>query len=203
MPPGNVERRVVRPNQISPTTPSNVQNSHPEFWQGDRTETVDRHGPRTEGAEHRDRVVPRTDDRQINRQVTPLPNVQHTRPPAISRTPRIGTEPPLRTERTRPRWNRDWRNNRQYDWSDWRRHNRSVFHVRPYRDPYGWAYRLFSIGWRLWPQYYESSYWIYDPSMYRLPPAPPGTRWIRYYNDALLVDMYTGEVIDVIPNFFW
>jgi hypothetical protein len=39
--------------------------------------------------------------------------------------------------------------------------------------------------------------------MYRLPYAPPGTRWIRYWNDALLVDVYTGEVVDEIPNFFW
>jgi hypothetical protein len=36
-----------------------------------------------------------------------------------------------------------------------------------------------------------------------VPPAPPGTRWIRYYNDALLVDMWSGEVIDVIHGFFW
>lgn len=62
---------------------------------------------------------------------------------------------------------------------------------------------MFGIGWRLWPNYYSSAYWINDPGMYRLPPAPPGTRWIRYYNDALLVDTWTGEVIDVIHNIFW
>jgi hypothetical protein len=28
-------------------------------------------------------------------------------------------------------------------------------------------------------------------------------RWIRYYNDALLVDVYTGEVVDAIRGFFW
>ena len=38
---------------------------------------------------------------------------------------------------------------------------------------------------------------------YRLPPAYGGTRWIRYYNDALLVDTYSGEVIDVIYDIFW
>ena len=50
---------------------------------------------------------------------------------------------------------------------------------------------------------FEQHYWINDPCEYRLPYAPPGTRWIRYYNDALLVDMYTGEVVDVIRDFFW
>ena len=28
-------------------------------------------------------------------------------------------------------------------------------------------------------------------------------RWIRYYDDALLVDTYSGEVVDVIHRFFW
>jgi len=28
-------------------------------------------------------------------------------------------------------------------------------------------------------------------------------RWVHYYNDALLVDVTTGEVVDVIPNFFF
>jgi hypothetical protein len=26
---------------------------------------------------------------------------------------------------------------------------------------------------------------------------------VRYWNDALLVDMYTGEVVDEIRGFFW
>jgi len=26
---------------------------------------------------------------------------------------------------------------------------------------------------------------------------------VRYYNDALLVNIFTGEIEDVIPNFFW
>ncbi|WP_409574764.1 RcnB family protein [Sphingopyxis sp. PET50] len=30
-----------------------------------------------------------------------------------------------------------------------------------------------------------------------------GYRWVRYYNDALLVDTYSGEVVDVIYDFFW
>jgi hypothetical protein len=33
--------------------------------------------------------------------------------------------------------------------------------------------------------------------------APRGFRWIRYWDDAVLVDTWTGEVIDVLHNFFW
>ena len=51
--------------------------------------------------------------------------------------------------------------------------------------------------------YYSNRYWINDPYQYRLPPAYPGTRWVRYYDDVLLVDLYTGQVIDVIHSFFW
>ena len=189
------ERRVVN-KPVTPPVTTSTQTSPPELRRNVPVERVEH--PRTT-------VAPQYEKRHVNRSINQIPNVDRVRPPVISRVPRIGTEPPLRAERSsRPRtqWNRDWRNNRQYDWSYWRQRNRSVFHLPRYRDPYGWAHRLFSIGWRLWPEYYGSSYWI-DPSLYRLPPAPPGTRWIRYYNDALLVDMWTGEVIDVIPNFFW
>jgi hypothetical protein len=151
-------------------------------------------------------VKPRVQNRPVSRPATRAPSVEHRRPPVVSKTARFGTQPPLRAER-RPtpqaHWSTDWRNNHRYDWHDYRQHHRSVYHLHSYRDPFGWAYQVFAIGWRLWPNYYSSSYWINDPWMYRLPPAPPGTRWIRYYNDALLVDMWSGEVIDVIHNFFW
>ena len=39
--------------------------------------------------------------------------------------------------------------------------------------------------------------------MYRLPYAPPGYRWIRYYDDAMLIDTWDGTVVDVIRDFFW
>jgi Ni/Co efflux regulator RcnB len=142
---------------------------------------------------------PRQEVRRINNEV-------RRRPPVVSQTPRFGTQPPLRVQkrpRPQPNWTTNWRNNNRYDWNDWRRRHGNSYRLRRYHDPFNWGYQLFSIGWRLWPAYYGSAYWINDPWMYRLPPAPAGTRWIRYYNDVLLVDMYTGEVIDVIHNFFW
>lgn len=152
------------------------------------------------------RAEPRMENRHVTTPITRMPNIERRQPPAGVHFPRMGTQPPPRLERRttpRPQWNRNWRYNQTYDWQVWRRTHRSAFHVRPYRDPYGWAYQLFTIGWRLWPNYYSSGYWIDDPWTYRLPPAPPGTRWIRYYNDALLVDVWTGEVIDVVHDVFW
>ena len=51
--------------------------------------------------------------------------------------------------------------------------------------------------------FFGRNYWISDPYSYRLPPSPPGTQWIRYYDDVVLVDVYSGEVLDVIYDFFW
>lgn len=134
--------------------------------------------------------------------------IGNRRAPVISRVPREGTQPSLPTAArptslTASHWNSGWRSNHRYDWKNHRRHHRSLFHFGFYYDPFGWGYRPYSIGWRLWPSYYQSSYWLNDPWMYRLPYAPPGYRWIRYYDDALLIDTWDGQVVDVIYDFFW
>ena len=101
-------------------------------------------------------------------------------------------------------WNRGWRNDNRYNWNGWRARNRHVFRLRPYYAPYrNWSYRRFSVGLFLDSLFYSQRYWIGDPWQYRLPAAPYGTQWVRYYNDVLLVDIYTGEVVDVIHDFFW
>ena len=100
-------------------------------------------------------------------------------------------------------WSNHWRRDRTYDWRRHRDHNRSVFRLGRYYDPYRYGYRRFSIGFSLFPSYYRSNYWLNDPWMYRLPPAYGPYRWVRYYNDALLVNIYTGQVVDVEYDFFW
>ncbi len=70
----------------------------------------------------------------------------------------------------------------------------------PYRD---WSYRRLSIGFYLQSGFYGSNYWLDDPYAYRLPPANGPYRWVRYYDDALLVNIYDGEVVDVLHDFFW
>lgn len=100
-------------------------------------------------------------------------------------------------------WSSDWRRDHRYDWRNHRNSHRSLYRLSRYFDPYGRNYRRFTIGFNLWPSYYGSSYWLDDPWMYRLPPAYGPYRWVRYYDDALLVNIYTGQVADVLYNFFW
>jgi Nickel/cobalt transporter regulator len=104
----------------------------------------------------------------------------------------------------RSSWNRSWRNDSRYDWQRYRYSNRNLFRSGGYYAPYrGYRYNRLSIGIVLDSLFYSNRYWLSDPWQYRLPAAPYGTQWVRYYDDVVLVDVYTGEVIDVIENFFW
>ena len=102
-------------------------------------------------------------------------------------------------------WNRNWRSDRRYDWSGWRNQNRNQYRLPRYYAPrgYNYGYQRFGIGVTLGAILFSQNYWINDPWEYRLPAADGPYRWVRYYNDALLVDTYSGEVVDVIYDIFW
>ena len=102
------------------------------------------------------------------------------------------------------RWDRNWRGNNRYDWQRYRSTNRVVFRIGTYSSPYrNYSYRRFGIGGYLDSLFYSNRYWINDPWQYRLPEVYGPYRWVRYYDDVLLVDVYSGEVVDVIYDFFW
>ena len=102
-------------------------------------------------------------------------------------------------------WNRDWRRDQRYDWQRYRSVNRDFYRGGRYYAPYGWSYgyRRFSIGISLSNVLFDQRYWIEDPYAYRLPPAYGAYRWVRYYDDVLLVDLRSGQVVDAIYDFFW
>lgn len=102
-------------------------------------------------------------------------------------------------------WNRnDWRRDNRYDWQRYRDRNRNNYRIGRYYAPYnGYSYRRLSIGFSLGSMFYGNRYWINDPWQYRLPPVYGPYRWVRYYDDVMLVDIYSGEVVDVIYDFFW
>jgi Ni/Co efflux regulator RcnB len=104
------------------------------------------------------------------------------------------------------RHNGNWNNGRRDrhdDWRSYRDSNRGLFHLRRYDGPRGYSYQRFDRGYRIDPFFYAEQYWIDDPWQYRLPPVYGPYRWVRYFNDALLIDIRTGEVEDVINDFFW
>lgn len=102
------------------------------------------------------------------------------------------------------RWDNRWRDNSRYNWSSYRRAYPSTFRLGAYYSPYrNYSYRRLSIGLFLDSLFFSNRYWINDPWRYRLPDVYGPYRWVRYYDDALLVNTYTGEVADVIYSFFW
>ncbi len=221
--PANVQRQQVsggpgpRPDrqQFNPAQQSFAGQQRVQDMQaarGDRRQFVDpsrgqRFDQRQQMFDQRQQMVDqRRDDRQLRQSTRATPRVLRTRVPVVSDVPRPGTQPPLRSEyrpSSQTHWNTNWRHDNRYDWHNYRNRHRSLLHVGFYYDPFGWDYQPYQIGWRLWPSYYSSNFWINDPWQYRLPYAPPGTRWVRYYDDAVLVDMWSGQVEDVIYNFFW
>jgi hypothetical protein len=153
----------------------------------------------------------RRDRRQATRQERPDQPASQARPRtwgqsvngAIQSEKRQEREARLQRERERAAY-RQWRNDPRYDWERWRYANRGLYRGGGYYSPWdGYRYRPLSIGVRLGSPFYSHRYWISDPGRYRLPPEYPGTRWVRYYDDVVLVDMYDGQVLDVIRNFFW
>lgn len=102
-------------------------------------------------------------------------------------------------------WDRGWRHSGRYDWNGYRASHRSAYRLPRYYAPGGWngGYRRFPLGARLLPALFAELYWIDDPYAYRLPAAYGPYRWIRYYNDAVLVDVDSGEVVDSVYDLFW
>jgi len=106
--------------------------------------------------------------------------------------------------RDQRRWDNRWRDNRRYDWYSYRRSYPGTFRLGGYYSPYrNYSYRRLNVGFFLNSLFYSNRYWINDPWQYRLPDAYGPYRWIRYYDDALLVNIHTGQVVDVVHSFFW
>lgn len=93
---------------------------------------------------------------------------------------------------------RRWGND---DWRRYRQDNRRLYSRGNWNAPF--RYQQFRPGVRIRPAYYGPRYVIADPWRYRLPPIGGVQRWVRHYDDLLLVDVRRGTVLRVIPNFYW
>lgn len=99
---------------------------------------------------------------------------------------------------------REDRQERREDWRDYRRTHGNVYHRGGYNGPRGYRYRPVTQGYRFAPEYYGRNYWINDYQTYRLArPSYGYQRYIRYGNDAVLVDTRNGRAISVFNSFFY
>jgi Ni/Co efflux regulator RcnB len=77
------------------------------------------------------------------------------------------------------------------------------FHVGGYRPPQGYAPRRWGFGQRLPHGYFARNYWISNYWAYALFAPPSGLVWVRVGDDALLIDEYSGEIIQVDYGVFY
>jgi Ni/Co efflux regulator RcnB len=85
-----------------------------------------------------------------------------------------------------------------------RRGDRRFYHQSRrgnWRAPFG--YSVFRPGVRIGQPFYQQRYWISDPYRYNLPRVVGFQRWVRHYDDLLLVDTRRGVVLDVLRNYYW
>lgn len=76
------------------------------------------------------------------------------------------------------------------------------FHAGAYRAPHGYSYRRWTFGERLPSDYFVRDYWITDYSSYALMDPPDGYVWVRYGDDALLINQDSGEIVQVDYDVF-
>lgn len=74
---------------------------------------------------------------------------------------------------------------------------------RPWVYPPGWGYRRWAIGAVLPALFLAPAYYYSGWEEIGLTPPPPGFQWIQYGPDLLLVNVTTGEVIDVAYGVFY
>lgn len=87
------------------------------------------------------------------------------------------------------------------DWRAYRDRNRGFYRGGAWQAPF--RYNSFRPGYRVAAPFYSQRYWINDPYRFRLPRAFGNQRWVRHYDDVLLVDVRRGIVLDVIRGFYW
>jgi Ni/Co efflux regulator RcnB len=68
--------------------------------------------------------------------------------------------------------------------------------------PRGWSYRHWNRG-EVLPRLFIGAPYFFDYGFLGLPPPPPGTRWVRYGPDALLITIRDGRIVDTIYDAFY
>ncbi|MBC2668632.1 RcnB family protein [Novosphingobium piscinae] len=180
----------------------NGQGWNGQGWNGQGWNGQDRDGRRGDGPRWNGRDDQPRSDRNRNWNGTPNRGWDNDR--GWSNRPDWSTRREGWSSRGERGWDRQWRQDRRYDWRSWRNGHREIYRVGRYTPPFrNYAYRRLGIGIIIDNGFFGSRYWINDPWMYRLPPAFGPYRWIRYYDDALMVNIYDGQVVDVIYDFFW
>ena len=151
---------------------------------------------------------------EYHRTVPNPPPVMHEDHPVIHHETTRHRPPPVTTHERIERYN--WNNYQQghapprmrnaprLDFHVWHRNFNAPrhFHREPYHRPSGWYYRRWAFGMVLPTFFWSRDYWISDYWNYDLPDPPYGYVWVRYGDDAVLVNVSSGYVLQVVYDLF-
>lgn len=84
-----------------------------------------------------------------------------------------------------------------------RGHPFNPVHLSPFVYPHGYAYRRWAVGGILPPLFLVPAYYYTGYATLGLPPPEPGFQWVRYGPDLLLVNVGSGQVVDVAYGVFY
>ena len=101
---------------------------------------------------------------------------------------------PPRGIESRPPFNRDDFN---HNYQSNRGHR-----IGPYHGPDNWEYRRWRFGEVLPQVFWGDQYWLGDYWLFGLDVPPVGYEWVRYGPDAILVNITTGEIAQVVYGVF-
>jgi Ni/Co efflux regulator RcnB len=97
---------------------------------------------------------------------------------------------------------REWRQDNRNDWREWRQSHRNDYRRGNWRAPF--RYRSFNIGVTVPRSYWGPRYYVNNWSAYRLPrPGHSYYRYVRHYDDLLLINTRNGRVVQVCRDFYW
>lgn len=112
-----------------------------------------------------------------------------------------------RWERRRDRDMRRWERQQRRAHRRWQRQQSRYYYGHDGYSPYAYQDRRprvsvnYRVGSYLPSRYHGRDYWL-DHGHYGFQPAPYGHRWVRHNNDALLVAITTGLIVDAMFNRF-
>ncbi len=99
----------------------------------------------------------------------------------------------------------NWQRHRNFDRALWERNFRAEhrYRSRAYRRPVGWYYRRWSFGMVLPRPLWTRDNWIGDYGQFGLANPPYGYVWVRYGDDALLVNVDDGRILRVVYGLYY
>jgi len=101
-----------------------------------------------------------------------------------------------------PQWNQYHRNfdPRPYQWNQYADHS---YRGQPYQPPRGWYDRRWAYGQILPAPFWARNYWLGNYWSFGLIDPPYGYVWVRYGNDALMVNIITGQILGSVYWLFY